>query len=84
MRGMSPVVVALLVGVPVMAGATLQRTTGLGLALVRQAVSRLGGSLEVDNDAGAIFTVTLPLRGGAATAGYGRRAPDGSGGRSRG
>ncbi|MET1035543.1 MAG: ATP-binding protein [Arthrobacter sp.] len=55
---------------------------GLGLALVRQAVSRLGGSLEVDNDAGAIFTVTLPLRGGAAA--YGRRAPDGSGGRSRG
>jgi uncharacterized protein len=34
MPGMSPVVVALLVGVPVMAGATLQRTTGLGLALV--------------------------------------------------
>lgn len=34
---------------------------GLGLALVRQAVSRLGGSLEVDNDGGAIFTVTLPL-----------------------
>ncbi|GAA5227306.1 ATP-binding protein [Paeniglutamicibacter antarcticus] len=34
---------------------------GLGLALVRQAVARLGGSLEVDNDAGAIFTVTLPL-----------------------
>jgi two-component system CitB family sensor kinase len=37
---------------------------GLGLALVRQAVARLGGSLEVDNDAGAIFTVTLPLRPG--------------------
>ena len=39
---------------------------GLGLALVRQAVARLGGSLEVDNDAGAIFTVTLPMspRGG--------------------
>ncbi|MGB9034090.1 MAG: ATP-binding protein, partial [Paeniglutamicibacter sp.] len=36
---------------------------GLGLALVRQAVARLGGSLEVDNDAGAIFTVTLPLSG---------------------
>ncbi|WP_258142666.1 sensor histidine kinase [Arthrobacter sp. MYb227] len=35
---------------------------GLGLALVRQAVARLGGSLEVDNDAGAIFTVTLPLQ----------------------
>lgn len=37
-------------------------TRGLGLALVRQSVSRLGGSLEVDNDAGAIFTVTLPLK----------------------
>lgn len=35
---------------------------GLGLALVRQSVARLGGSLEVDNDAGAIFTVTLPLK----------------------
>ncbi|MFL4475784.1 ATP-binding protein [Paeniglutamicibacter sp. MACA_103] len=38
---------------------------GLGLALVRQAVARLGGSLEVDNDAGAIFTVTIPLAPGA-------------------
>lgn len=37
-------------------------TRGLGLALVRQSVARLGGSLEVDNDAGAIFTVTLPLK----------------------
>lgn len=44
---------------------------GLGLALVRQAVARLGGSLEVDNDAGAIFTVTLPLRSGSAA--FGRR-----------
>lgn len=34
---------------------------GLGLALVRQAVLRLGGTMTVDNDAGAIFTVTLPL-----------------------
>lgn len=34
---------------------------GLGLALVQQAVLRLGGSITVDNDAGAIFTVTLPL-----------------------
>ncbi|MFF5793633.1 ATP-binding protein [Paeniglutamicibacter sp. NPDC012692] len=34
---------------------------GLGLALVRQAVARLGGTLDVDNDAGAIFTVTIPL-----------------------
>ena len=43
---------------PVAAGSG---SRGLGLALVRQAVARLGGSLEVDNDAGAIFTVTLPL-----------------------
>ena len=42
---------------------------GLGLALVRQAVARLGGSLEVDNDAGAIFTVTLPLSRRARTPG---------------
>ncbi|SEB38325.1 Sensor histidine kinase regulating citrate/malate metabolism [Paramicrobacterium humi] len=34
---------------------------GLGLALVRQAVSRLGGTLEADSDGGAIFTVTIPL-----------------------
>lgn len=34
---------------------------GLGLALVQQAVLRLGGTMNVDNDAGAIFTVTLPL-----------------------
>lgn len=35
---------------------------GLGLALVQQAVLRLGGTMNVDNDAGAIFTVTLPLK----------------------
>ncbi|MEQ6897157.1 sensor histidine kinase [Microbacterium sp. KR10-403] len=34
---------------------------GYGLVLVRQAVARLGGTLEVESDAGAIFTVTLPL-----------------------
>lgn len=34
---------------------------GLGLALVQQAVLRLGGTMNVDNDAGAILTVTLPL-----------------------
>lgn len=34
---------------------------GLGLALVRQAVARLDGTLEVESDGGAIFTVTLPL-----------------------
>ncbi|GAA3691825.1 sensor histidine kinase [Zhihengliuella alba] len=39
---------------------------GVGLALVRQAVLRLGGTLEIENDGGAIFTATLPLRGDAA------------------
>ncbi len=34
---------------------------GLGLALVQQAVLRLGGTMNVDNDAGAIFTVSLPM-----------------------
>ena len=34
---------------------------GLGLALVQQAVLRLGGTMNVDNDAGAIFTVSLPI-----------------------
>ncbi|GAA1409895.1 histidine kinase [Glutamicibacter uratoxydans] len=34
---------------------------GLGLALVQQAVLRLGGTISVDNDAGAIFTVSLPM-----------------------
>ncbi|WP_309131316.1 sensor histidine kinase [Brevibacterium sp.] len=37
---------------------------GFGLMLVRQVVTRLGGHVEVDSDAGAIFTVTLPLAGG--------------------
>ena len=34
---------------------------GFGLVLVRQAVARLGGELDVESDGGAIFTVTLPL-----------------------
>lgn len=33
---------------------------GLGLALVRQAVNRLGGTVAVTNDGGARFTVRLP------------------------
>lgn len=36
---------------------------GLGLALVQQAVNRLHGTMTIDNDAGAIFTVTLPVHG---------------------
>lgn len=37
---------------------------GIGLALVGQSVRRYAGSLEVSNDAGAVFTVRLPLPGG--------------------
>ena len=33
---------------------------GLGLALVRQAVQRLGGSMTITSPAGALFRVTLP------------------------
>jgi sensor histidine kinase regulating citrate/malate metabolism len=33
---------------------------GLGLALVRQTVNRLGGSLSIGRRDGAVFTVTLP------------------------
>ncbi|KQZ88819.1 histidine kinase [Phycicoccus sp. Root563] len=38
---------------------------GIGLALVAQVVGRLGGSLSVDGGPGAVFTVRLPLTGGA-------------------
>lgn len=43
---------------------------GFGLVLVRQAVSRLGGHIDVDSDGGAIFTVTLSLRDIAAVGDY--------------
>jgi signal transduction histidine kinase len=33
---------------------------GLGLALVRQAVTRLGGTLTIGRRDGAVFTVTIP------------------------
>lgn len=33
---------------------------GLGLALVRQAVQRLGGTMTIESPAGALFRVTLP------------------------
>ncbi|WP_083666581.1 sensor histidine kinase [Saccharomonospora sp. CUA-673] len=36
---------------------------GLGLALVGQTVRRYHGSVEVDGDDGAVFTVRLPARG---------------------
>jgi sensor histidine kinase regulating citrate/malate metabolism len=34
---------------------------GLGLALVRQTVARLGGMIELSEHVGAVFTVTLPM-----------------------
>jgi sensor histidine kinase regulating citrate/malate metabolism len=33
---------------------------GIGLALVRQAVQRLGGTLTITNPGGALFRVVLP------------------------
>jgi two-component system CitB family sensor kinase len=41
---------------------------GLGLALVRQTVTRLGGSISMRNDHGAIFKVILPVNGAAVAA----------------
>ncbi|MEO5993985.1 MAG: ATP-binding protein [Arthrobacter sp.] len=40
---------------------------GLGLALVRQAVLRLGGTMTITSPAGAMFRVTLPAAPAAAT-----------------
>jgi two-component system, CitB family, sensor kinase len=37
---------------------------GLGLALVEQAARRCGGTVRVDHEVGAVFTVTLPVREG--------------------
>jgi two-component system, CitB family, sensor kinase len=34
---------------------------GVGLALVRRAVTRLGGTIRVANDGGAVFHIHLPL-----------------------
>jgi len=36
--------------------------TGLGLAIVKQIVSQHGGSISAENDSGAVFKVTLPIR----------------------
>ena len=45
---------------------------GIGLALVAQAVHRLGGAVEVTNEVGAVFTVRLPrARPALAEAGQG-------------
>lgn len=40
---------------------------GLGLALVRQAVQRLGGTMTITSPAGALFRVTLPTSPAAFT-----------------
>jgi len=40
---------------------------GLGLALVRQAVQRLGGTMTITSPAGALFRVTLPVTTPPAT-----------------
>ncbi|MEV6862851.1 sensor histidine kinase [Streptosporangium subroseum] len=57
---------------PVTAGEAFRRgwTTkgdgrGLGLAMVGQAVNRLGGAIDVGNGPGAVFTVRLPLPHGS-------------------
>jgi two-component system, NtrC family, sensor kinase len=36
--------------------------TGLGLAIVKQYVTAHGGEIKVDNDNGAVFIITLPLK----------------------
>ncbi|MBB3053445.1 sensor histidine kinase regulating citrate/malate metabolism [Prauserella isguenensis] len=62
---------------------------GLGLALVGQTVRRHGGSVDVGEDAGAVFTVRLPRRspparhgpeGPSATRGRGTPGRDGDAG----
>lgn len=50
---------------------------GLGLALVRQAVHRLGGTMTITSPAGALFRVTLPAAP-AAAAGEGLSAVTGN------
>ncbi|MEP7377227.1 MAG: ATP-binding protein [Chitinophagaceae bacterium] len=36
--------------------------TGLGLAIVKQYITAHGGEIKVDNDNGAVFTITLPVQ----------------------
>lgn len=38
--------------------------TGLGLAVVYGLVQEMGGSIDIENDGGAVFTVHLPVTGG--------------------
>ncbi len=46
---------------------------GLGLALVRQAVQRLGGTMTITSPAGALFRVTLPTSPAASDGRHRRR-----------
>lgn len=48
---------------------------GLGLALVRQAVQRLGGTMTIESPAGALFRVTLPTSPAAPAAAAPAAAP---------
>jgi sensor histidine kinase regulating citrate/malate metabolism len=48
------------------AGGEGDRGRGLGLALVRQTVQRLHGTIEVSDDHGAVFEVVLPTAGVSA------------------
>ncbi|MDL9980557.1 sensor histidine kinase [Microbacterium sp. ASV49] len=52
---------------------SLVRHSGLGLALVHDAVSKVGGTVTVTNEEGAVFRVVIPRDGAAAatTAGGG-------------
>jgi two-component system, CitB family, sensor kinase len=43
---------------------TKDSSRGLGLALVGQTVRRNGGTIELDREVGAVFTVRLPVDGG--------------------
>lgn len=44
------------------------RARGLGLALIRQIIERHGGTVEVSNEVGAVFTVRLPGHDAAGAA----------------
>ena len=43
---------------------TKQKTngTGLGLAIVKQYITAHGGEIKVENDKGAVFTISLPIK----------------------
>ncbi|MCZ2403503.1 sensor histidine kinase [Paenarthrobacter sp. Z7-10] len=53
---------------------------GIGLALVRQSVQRLGGELRISQRQGAVFTITLPRERAASPTGSGTPNGDPAGG----